>query len=816
MATVRGHAPLASQAANRSYNVASVWEQTAALNESQLQAIDTLSQSCTQRPYPTHVVEDQRFTADTAESHTKDAYVGTLEDAVLHNTNQFHKWHTELEAACASEMEEKYKRYADLLNNHLKLCEGILGKVDQTIEYFDTLLTQHRDVSQKSKALYNSCEQLVKEKDQLVEFADAIRTKLKFFDEFETVYAQFQKAQLSLDNDQFLQLLKKLDDCMAYVATNPQYADAGTYTTKFRQLQARALGAVRSKVQQVMKHAVVQVQAAIQEAVPKPAGQTAASAAAAAQQVPVLAEGTEVSLLYVRFRAAAEPNLKGLVKEVESRTSRPEYMRLLEECIALYAAARQQLVSPFLSQRLHQEQAAQPLPAFTRAGCEHLLRVCQMEAQLFEQFFPSLGKSAPEHLAPLTEPLCTLLYDALRPPIITLQDIDELCELVDILKHEVLGEQVGRRGGGAEALRPMLTRTLADVQARLIYRCQAFIKDEVAGYSPSAADVDYPAKLERAAIEAAEAASTSAAAAPGDSNGHSAAAEANGAAAAAPAAASPYAALYPPLRSTLLCLSKLYRAVDGRTFGGLAQEAVAACTSSVQQASRQVARKAGPLDAQLFMIKHLLFLREQIAPFDVDFAATDIDLDFTHMRDHLRRILAGESSLFTLSSNNAVVKMLGTGGPRVLTYQVDSKKELEKALKGVCEAFIMAVTKVAVEPMLSFITKVTAVRVAAQANAATAKPLREQAFAVPAKVAEMVGKVNEALAGPLPAAIKKMSTYLPNPATHAILFKPVKSNIAEAHGQVAALLAAEYAPEEAAGVQLYQPHQLAALLDAMC
>lgn len=37
----------------------------------------------------------------------KDSYSGTLEDAVLQNGNQFHKWHTELEAACASETEEK-------------------------------------------------------------------------------------------------------------------------------------------------------------------------------------------------------------------------------------------------------------------------------------------------------------------------------------------------------------------------------------------------------------------------------------------------------------------------------------------------------------------------------------------------------------------------------------------------------------------------------------------------------------------------------------------------------------------------------------
>lgn len=799
------------------------------MTDEQLTVVDLVAKACASKPYPSHITEDSSYSASTSEPAAADTYVGTLEDAVLQNTNQFYKWHSELEAACASETEEKYKQYADLLNSHLKACGDISGKVDETLEYFDTLLSLHKEVSQKSKALSSSCEQLAREKDHLVAFADVLRSKLKFFDEFETVFAQFQTVQNSLDSDQFLQLLKRLDDCIAYVTSNQQYADAAKYATKFRQLQGRALSLVHNKVQQVLKHAVQQVQQAVEASV-GPVGKGAHAN---------LAEGTEMSLLYVRFRAAAEPSLKGLLREIESRSQRGEYTRLLGELQALYCAARRQLVTPFVQQRIDAHRS-EDLPLLLRKGCEQLVRVCNLEAQLFEQFFPgsravasSTGgaasgprslagtgsapgpnPSSAEVLVPLLEPLVTTLYDVLRPILVQLQDIDELCELVDILKHEVLGEQMGRRSGAAEALRPILARVLADVQQRLIFRCQAFVRDEVAGYVPTAADVDFPAKLERAAAlqasadgqEGEDGTSTAGVA----ENGH-AAGEANGA-----SQQDPYSTWYLPLRDTLLVLSKLYRAVDSRIFSGLAQEAVAACTASVASASRQVARKAGALDAHLFMIKHLLFLREQIAPFDVDFCVTDTDLDFSHMRNHLRAIMAGELSLFTLTSSNAVVQMLGKGGPRVMQTQLDSKRELERQLKLACEAFIMQVTKMAVEPMLSFITKVTAVRVAGAANPALSRPLREQAFAAPAKLAEMVERVNAALQGALPEAAGKLRLYLPNPNTRGILFKPIKSNIAEAHSQIAALLSRDYSPEEAAEVRLMPPQQLGALLDGMC
>ena len=66
----------------------------------------------------------------------------------------------------------------------------------------------------------------------------------------------------------------------------------------------------------------------------------------------------------------------------------------------------------------------------------------------------------------------------------------------------------------------------------------------------------------------------------------------------------------------------------------------------------------GTFHADLFLIKHLLVLREQIAPFDFAFVATEVGLDFSSIRDAAVSLLSQTNTLFRFDSSNALYSFL--------------------------------------------------------------------------------------------------------------------------------------------------------------
>ncbi|PPS17800.1 hypothetical protein GOBAR_AA02823 [Gossypium barbadense] len=402
-----------SGAISKGYNFASTWEQNAPLTEQQQRAIQMLSHAVAERPFPANLAQERTSGQDIGLSvSTKDDNFRDSEaiDEILVNSNQFYKWFTDLESALRSETEEKYQHYVDTLVDRIQTCDDILRQV--------------------------------MEKQRLIEFAEALRSKLKYFDELENITSNFYSPNMNVGNANFLPLLKRLDECILYVENNPQYAESSVYLLKFCQLQSRALGMIRSHVVSVLKSASSQVQAAIWSS-----GGNKES----------LSEGVEASIIYVRFKAAAS-EIKGTVH-----------------------------------QRISEFAKKEGLPSLTRSGCAYLMQVCQLEHQLFHHFFPSSSEDV-SSLAPLIDPLSTYLYDTLRPKLIHEANVDFLCEMVDILKAEVLGEQLSRKSESLAGLRPSLERILADIHERLTFRARTYIRDEIANYIPINEDLRFTNK----------------------------------------------------------------------------------------------------------------------------------------------------------------------------------------------------------------------------------------------------------------------------------------------------------------------------------
>ncbi|KAI0982348.1 hypothetical protein GJ496_006359, partial [Pomphorhynchus laevis] len=128
---------------------------------------------------------------------------------------------------------------------------------------------------------------------------------------------------------------------------------------------------------------------------------------------------------------------------------------------------------------------------------------------------------------------------------------------------------------------------------------------------------------------------------------------------------------YPTLRRTL----------------AISQEMLMNCLYSLSHASNLIATKKSQMDGQLFLIQHLLLLREQIMPFNVEFALKESALDFDKLKDAIADFIKHKTDVFSLS-NNAFLKLLLNGQHIVHESFIDSRREVDRLIKLTCEQYI--------------------------------------------------------------------------------------------------------------------------------
>jgi hypothetical protein len=645
-----------------------------------------------------------------------------------------------------------------------------LAAVRKARAEIDEIAAELASHAEASEQLREESEQLASTQASLDALLGAIREPLSQFEELERVSGLLSGASGAVPDDEFRAALGRLDDAVRFSESHASFKDAKRHTAQFRALQERALGVVRSHVVSLLAQASRTVTAEL-----------------AAEHGTLPLAGTllaEASTFYVRFRAFA-PRVRPLIEEVESRADEsPDYGELLNDCRDAYTAVRCADLAPVVAANLDEPLKLGDPCRLARAGCQFFLDLTQLEWSLFTYFFSADANDATA-LAPLFDNLTFSLQEELRQAAIASHEVDELYALCRVLAKEVLEEQIEGAASATAALGPAVRRILQDVQERLTFVAQEYIQSDIGGYVATTEELDYPAVLE---TEAALALAPT----PG------------------PDAIPHTSTWFVPVHRTVVLLSKLYFAVDLSIFEGVAQEAVDECQRALVAAARTIGTTKSALDGHLFLARHVLLLRQQLSPFDVDFISTRTVLDFSHMRDAITQILSRQGGLWSL---------LYAAAPRVLVQRLDAKQELDGLIKATVEHFVLLVTKDLAGGLLEVEQAASAWLAAArgQAGGSLAKQqLSQQPFATVPKLQAVVAALRAAVEGPdsaLQRTAARVAVYLINPGTRRALWAPVRSNTLDALGRLHRLLMARYTADEVAQVAAPNVSEIAAIFD---
>jgi len=248
-----------------------------------------------------------------------------------------------------------------------------------------------------------------------------------------------------------------------------------------------------------------------------------------------------------------------------------------------------------------------------------------------------------------------------------------------------------------------------------------------------------------------------------------------------------YHGWFPTLQRTLWLLTKIYKCVDQSIFDDLSQEALSKCLLSLNQASTLIRDTKDQVDGRLFLIKHLLILKEQIAPFEGNFVHTTKEVDFTRMTDAITTLFRDRTNLFSLGSWFGAVSQTIT--PTLVDSHLDARQEIDRDLKLVCETFILEMGKSAVHCLAEFMNKVAGFRIRAGVeaqreqdgsstnNGLMRRPpmlLKDKPFARPEELQRIMVDFKDTVPPRIQWTVRKLSTYLKDPNTEMILMRPIQ------------------------------------------
>ncbi|KAH7923166.1 Sec34-domain-containing protein [Leucogyrophana mollusca] len=678
---------------------------------------------------------------------------------------QFYDWFAQIDRSVAHSQEAHFRAHVAMVSEHLGTTDMLLDRIDEVDREVDGMLDGWRSVEEGGKNLKDACEKLLEERDRLLELTDEIGTRLEYFQELEhaTRMLNHPGESLVLQTD-FLYMVERVDICIEYLKSHRYYKEAEIYLLRFQQCMTRAMTLIKMYFVGSLRALTGDISKRLSE---KDVSSTA-----------------QMHLLYTRFRSVT-PQLAPLLGELERRAeAHPEELSaLLSECHAAYISARKELLVGRLMEEIRGlDPSHTELVELTNAGCSYLKQLCTDEFNLYREFF-NFGE---DQLYPYLENLCDYLYDDLRPRILHETRLTTLCEVctvlqalmvldvadlpdepADIDQHDELTldfEHHKPKGLRKLHISHLLQMVLQDAQTRLFFKAQSVIQSEIRYYVPKPEDLAYPDKLVAARKPA--------------SQFDMKEKESVSRLFQLPSL-DKQETWFPTLQKTVWVLSQLHDFVKPAIFEDIAQEAVSLCRQSLVASSRMLKLRSPPssnLDGELFLVRHLLILKEVAN--NLDFVRKDAEprADFGGMTDTLASILNKTTSLLP----DALFASLGM--PRGHESITDARHDIDQDLKRACQDVISYCANPLCEPLRDWVDRI---RARSSSHAAhplpdqQASPLTEQEWAQQPAAESLHRSFAEACERDLRSSVTRMRLYLEDDRTVSVLVTHIEEAIVD-------------------------------------
>ncbi|KAL5243393.1 hypothetical protein ACI65C_010803 [Semiaphis heraclei] len=713
----------------------------APLSQSQIDAYLSLSEH----------IGDSDFMSLEIEDHDKDEPNINEEPQIL-NTNiesveDFHNFYYEIAQKWMSTEIKPCIQLANELRSQLDEWKLMLSKMDECMQLISMLEEKYNEVSKKTNSLYLAGEELHTDQTSLSNICQEINERLSIFNAADSIHLKLDSPSFIVTSEMFANMMMSIDNGIEYLNSHMSYKESNKYLALYVNARYKALSLVQTYITQCLQTGTESLDTA------------------------------EFIAHYGKFQAIAT-KIRPVLELLENRIDLdPVYSVALDDCVLAYVTRRKALLGSSISNTLsNYTSSGSDFCSTLRSSCKILIQLTHDENRLYQCFFTNKSSVFREYL----ETVCMHLYDMLRPLVIHMKHFETLVELCTILRIEILQDYVSE-DASLEVFGSVAELLLQDIQERLVFRANLYFVTDISEYKPSPGDLAYPEKLKQMEAIAEEmqyrqltrydstgSLVSSVSEAPSvvskqSIGGWTSAADLHG-------------MWYPPVRRTLMCLSRLYRCVDKTIFQSLSHEAVALCLKNIHQAALMISQKKTPTDGSLFEIKHLLIIREQIAPFQVDFTIKELNLDFSKMKNAAWGLFQKHDKMFALNSSNSIIEFLLEGTPVVLENSVDSRRLVDQTLKESCQTFINHSSNTLVSPLSMFLDEVQKYFKWCNMQGFLAI-VKQQEFAQPKAIHEKVQESLSKIKKDLPLIHQSMALYLANGDTQFVLYRPIKNNI---------------------------------------